>query len=67
MESTQNYLNIPEVAKLLRISRNRAYELAACDPTFPVITIGSRLIVSREDLETWVNSQRRDLRSYSRR
>jgi predicted DNA-binding transcriptional regulator AlpA len=67
MESTQKYLNIPEVAKLLRISRNRAYELAACDPTFPVITIGRRLIVSREDLETWVNSQRRDLRSYTRR
>jgi predicted DNA-binding transcriptional regulator AlpA len=67
MESTQSYLNIPEVAKLLRISRNRAYELTACDPTFPVITIGRRLIVSREDLETWVNSQRRDLRSYTRR
>jgi cytochrome c oxidase subunit I len=29
---------------------------------FPVITIGRRLIVSRKDLETWLNCQRRDLR-----
>jgi predicted DNA-binding transcriptional regulator AlpA len=67
MELNRDYLNnpylkIPEVAKLLRISRNRAYDIAASDPTFPVINIGRRLIVSREDLETWVNSQRRDLR-----
>ena len=63
METNRDYLNIPEVAKLLRISRNRAYDIAASDPTFPVITIGRRLIVSREDLETWVNIQRRDFTS----
>jgi predicted DNA-binding transcriptional regulator AlpA len=55
-------LKIPEVAKLLRISRNRAYALAASDPTFPVIAIGRRLIVPRKELETWLESQRRDLR-----
>jgi excisionase family DNA binding protein len=63
VDTSQDYLRISEVAKLLRISRNRAYDLAASDPTFPVIAIGRRLIVPREDLETWVKSQRRDLRS----
>jgi predicted DNA-binding transcriptional regulator AlpA len=57
------YLKIPEVAKILTISRNSAYDLAASDPTFPVIKIGRRLIVAREDLEAWVNSQRRDPQS----
>lgn len=57
------YLKIAEVAKLLRISRNRAYDLAASDPTFPVVTIGRRLIVPREALHDWIKSQRRDLRT----
>lgn len=61
METNQDYLNIPEVAKLLRISRNRAYDIAASDPSFPAIRIGRRLIVSREDLRRWLNDQRREL------
>ena len=63
MESNQEYLKIPEVAKLLRISRNRAYDIAASDPTFPVVTIGRRLIVPRADLQAWLQNQRRDFRS----
>ncbi len=63
MEHNHENLKIPEVAKLLRISRNRAYELAATDPTFPVIAIGHRLIVPRKDLQTWLQSQRRDFHS----
>ena len=63
METNQDYLNIPEVAELLRISRNRAYDIAASDPTFPVVTIGRRLIVPREALHDWLQSQRRDLRT----
>ncbi len=61
MEENREYLKVPEVAQLLRISRNRAYDLAASDPTFPVIRIGRRLIVSREGLTTWLGQQR-DLR-----
>jgi predicted DNA-binding transcriptional regulator AlpA len=63
VETNRDYLNIPEVAALLRISRNRAYDIAAADPTFPVIKIGRRLIVAREDLTAWLDSQRRDLLS----
>jgi hypothetical protein len=48
---------------LLRISRNRAYDIAATDSTFPVITIGRRLIVPHDDLQMWLKSQRRDLHS----
>jgi excisionase family DNA binding protein len=62
MATNRDYLNIREVAELLRISRNRAYDLAASDPTFPVITIGRRLIVSRQDLEGWLKSQHRNFR-----
>jgi len=61
VETNRDYLNLPEVAVLLRISRNRAYELASTDPTFPVLEIGRRLIVSREDLEAWARNRRRDL------
>jgi len=61
MEPDYPYLTIPEAAKLLRISRNRAYELASTDPTFPVIQLGRRLIVSRADLEAWARGRRRDL------
>jgi predicted DNA-binding transcriptional regulator AlpA len=62
MEPNQEYLKIPEVAQLLRISRNRAYDLAASDPTFPVIIIGRRLIVSREALQAWLKGKQRDFR-----
>jgi predicted DNA-binding transcriptional regulator AlpA len=62
MESNQDYLNIPEVAKLLRISRNRAYDIAASDPTFPVMIIGRRLIVSREALQAWLETKQRNFR-----
>jgi predicted DNA-binding transcriptional regulator AlpA len=62
MEQNQENLKIPEVAKLLRISRNRAYNIAASDPTFPVIVIGRRLIVPRKDLQDWLEGQRRDYR-----
>lgn len=62
MEPNPEFLQIPEVAKLLRISRNRAYDIAASDPTFPVITIGRRLIVSRNELEVWLKGKQRDFR-----
>jgi len=61
--NNEEFLKIPEVAKLLRISRNRAYNLAASDPTFPVIAIGRRLIVSRNDLEAWLTHKQRGPRT----
>jgi excisionase family DNA binding protein len=44
-------LTIPEVAAILRISRNLAYELAArdCLPV-PVLRLGRRMLVPRETL-----------------
>lgn len=63
MERNPEYLKIPEVAKLLRISRNRAYDLAASDPSFPVIVIGRRLIVSRNELEAWLTHKHRGPRT----
>lgn len=44
-------LTIVEVAALLRISRNLAYQLAARDSLpVPVIRLGRRLLVPRETL-----------------
>jgi excisionase family DNA binding protein len=44
-------LTIPEVAALLRISRNLAYELAARDGLpVPVLRLGRRLLVPRQAL-----------------
>ena len=47
---------IPEVAKLLGVSRDRAYELAR-DGAFPVIRLGRRRLVPREQFMTWLNRQ----------
>lgn len=51
-------LTIPEVAAVLRISRGRAYELAASGE-LPVIKVGARLRVDRESLATWIAERER--------
>jgi len=44
-------MNIPEVAKLLGISKNLAYDLAKCDKLpVPVLRLGKRIVVSRRAL-----------------
>lgn len=49
-------LTIPEAARLLRISRNLAYELAA-QGRLPHIRLGRRVLIPREGLEGWVVQQ----------
>ena len=47
MDSNHNYLTVPEVARLLRINRGRAYEMAN-DGTLPgVIRLGRTIRVDR--------------------
>lgn len=52
-------LSIPEVCKLLRISRAKLYNLwhEGCGPKS--IYLGSKRLVPRKDLEEWID----DLRS----
>ena len=47
---------IPEVADLLGISRNRAYELAR-ESAFPVIRLGRRCLVPRAQFMGWLDDQ----------
>ena len=49
------YLNADTVAKLLGISISSAYELMN-EEGFPSVRIGKRLIVSKENLQAWVES-----------
>lgn len=48
--SKKEVLTIPEVAKMLRISRNFGYELARRGE-LPVVRFGRRLLVPRAALE----------------
>ena len=50
-------MTIEEVGKLLRISRSGAYALAK-KPGFPVICLGSRKTVNRDELLDWLAGQR---------
>ena len=49
-------LSVIEVAGLLGISRSSAYELVQT-PGFPVIRIGSRIIVPRDKLIAWIDEK----------
>ena len=50
------FLTVGEVAALLRISRNLAYELVA-EKVLPSIRLGRRVLVPRVLLDRWITSQ----------
>ena len=50
------FLNADTVAKVLGISISSAYELMH-DPGFPILKVGSRLVVPKEKFITWVSAQ----------
>lgn len=56
-EKQHEWLKVPEVAKVLRIARSRAYELVA-DGQIPSVRIGRSVRVSRRELERWLEGQR---------
>ncbi|MCZ2109417.1 MAG: helix-turn-helix domain-containing protein [Dehalococcoidia bacterium] len=49
-------LTVPETARILRISRNLAYELVARNE-IPAIRLGRVIRVSRYSLNEWIASQ----------
>mgnify|MGYP001254065096 CR=1 FL=1 len=49
-------LTVPEAAKLLRISRNLAYELVARQQ-LPCVRLGRVIRVPRTSLDTWIADQ----------
>lgn len=56
-EQHNEWLKVPEVAEILRIARNRAYELIA-DGEIPAVRIGRSVRVSRKGLDRWLEGQR---------
>lgn len=62
MNTYRNYndlplmLSVPEVAKVLGISRAGAYELVRSD-SFPKIRIGNRIVVPRDKFIKWIDEQ----------
>ena len=48
------FLNADTVAKVLGISISSAYELMH-EPGFPVLRIGNRMVVPKEQFIQWVN------------
>jgi excisionase family DNA binding protein len=51
-------LSIPEVARLLRLSRTKVYELIAVEG-LPVVRFGRAVRVSRASLEQWIQERER--------
>ncbi|MDD3230090.1 MAG: helix-turn-helix domain-containing protein [Oscillospiraceae bacterium] len=49
-------LSVPQVASVLGISRAGAYELARSE-SFPSLTVGSRIIVPKDEFIAWVKHQ----------
>ena len=50
------YLTVEEVGQLLGISRANAYTLAH-SKGFPVVQIGRRMVVPKDDLLSWLDDQ----------
>ena len=48
------FLNAATVARVLDVSPSRGYELMH-EPDFPVLKIGSRLVVPKEKFVEWVS------------
>ena len=62
MNTYQNYsdlplmLSVPEVGKVLGVSRAGAYELVR-SADFPHIRIGNRIVVPRDKFIAWIDQQ----------
>lgn len=50
------FINVETVAKALGVSISSAYELMH-EPGFPVLKVGSRMVVPKEKFITWVSAQ----------
>lgn len=49
-------LSVEQMAAVLNISRNTAYELVK-RPGFPCFHVGKRILVNRDMLQVWLNNQ----------
>lgn len=61
MDKGHEWLKVPEVARVLRIARGRAYELVA-EGEIPSVRIGRSVRVNRRELERWLDNRRQPAR-----
>lgn len=54
-DSSINMLTVADIAKIMHIGKNAAYELVK-NPTFPSIQLGSRYLTSEKELEIWIHN-----------
>lgn len=57
MDEKHEYLKVPEVARMLRIPRSRAYELVGREAIPGTIRIGRSIRVERKKLCAWLDGQ----------
>ena len=57
MDEQHEWLKVPEVARIIRVARSRAYELVATGE-IPSVRIGRSVRVSRRELDRWLEEQR---------
>lgn len=50
------YLTVPEAASIMRLGKNKVYELAH-DPTFPTVREGRKILIPRNGLINWMESR----------
>lgn len=55
-EQVPQYLSIPEVGCILRISRSKSYKLARREG-FPLTTLDKRMVVDKDKLREWLDNQ----------
>ena len=53
MESEATVMTVPEAARLLRVSRNQAYEYCA-QGLIPHLRLGGRIIIPKSRFEAWL-------------
>jgi len=56
-EQQHKGLKVPEVARIIRVARSRAYELVGSGE-IPSVRIGHSVRVSRKELDRWLEEQR---------
>lgn len=55
VESGNDLLTVPEMAKLFKISRSKAYSLIK-EKDFPIIKIGKCIRIYKNSVLSWLNS-----------
>lgn len=49
-------LTVPEAAEVLRISTNHLYYVIKTDKTFPILTLGRRILIPKDELKEWMKN-----------